>query len=151
MKTDDQILAEIDLAFGDCGKPDHFTDFKHCEECADHDELLRSRDRSSLKIGDVGNPGWDPILFCLPEGISYFMPALTRIALEKPTEEFGWYGGLLVLHLSPQDWPSPFYQYCTPVQRKAVAALLNYFMQSRSSSDDFDAREVEKAIGRWKD
>lgn len=76
MKNDAAILAVIDAEFGAVPRPEHFTDFTHCCECAEHDEALRSRDRASLRIEDVGNPGWDPLCFCSAEGIAYFFPAL---------------------------------------------------------------------------
>ena len=47
--------------------PDHFTDYTHCCECAEHDELLRARDRETLALEDVGNAGWDPICFVTAE------------------------------------------------------------------------------------
>jgi hypothetical protein len=60
MTTDAQVLAQIDAAFGDVERPEHFTDYAHCCECAEHDALLRARDRDTLCIADVGNTGWDP-------------------------------------------------------------------------------------------
>jgi hypothetical protein len=43
--TDTEALGILDAAFGPCPRPEHFTNDKHCEECAEHDELLRNRDR----------------------------------------------------------------------------------------------------------
>lgn len=68
MNTDGDILTGIDAAFCGIGRPEHFTNFTHCEECAEHDELLRMRDRETLCLEDVGNPGWDPICFCSSSG-----------------------------------------------------------------------------------
>lgn len=48
MTSDADLLARIDAAFADVGKPGHFTDYRHCCECAEHDETLRSHDRDSL-------------------------------------------------------------------------------------------------------
>lgn len=75
MKTDATVLAAVGAGFAGVGQPEHFTDFAHCCGCAERDELLRSRNRDTLKIEDVGNPGWDPLCFCSAEGITYF-PAL---------------------------------------------------------------------------
>ena len=61
--TDAQVLAALDAAFAGAHRPEHFTDFQHCEECKDHDELLRSRTRATLQLSDVDNPGWNPINF----------------------------------------------------------------------------------------
>src|SRR5262245_43226978 len=99
MPTDAQILTAIDAAFGAWPRPQHFTDYRHCCECAEHDELLRSRDRSTLLQADVGNAGWDPICFCSAEGIAYYFPALARFALAEPVPELDWYGWQLIFHL----------------------------------------------------
>ena len=61
--SDKTVLTKIIDAFASVAKPEHFTDYNHCEECAEHDELLRSRNRFSLQFADVGNPGWDPLCF----------------------------------------------------------------------------------------
>jgi hypothetical protein len=61
--ADTEALGILDAAFGPCPRPEHFTNDKHCEECAEHDELLRNRDRDTLTVADVGNPSWDPICF----------------------------------------------------------------------------------------
>jgi hypothetical protein len=85
-----EIIADIDAAFGGAVKPAHFTNYDHCEECAEHDQLLRQRDRATLKIEDVGNPCWTPIPFSSPEGGAYYMPTLVRLALSPPTDGYGW-------------------------------------------------------------
>jgi len=74
--TDEQVLSEIDAAFYSVEKPEHFMDYTHCEECAEHDQLLRERDRETLRIEDVGNICWQPISFSSVQGIAYYMPAL---------------------------------------------------------------------------
>jgi hypothetical protein len=63
--TDAEVLSALGVAFAGCERPEHFTDFQHCCECAEHDELLRSRDLDTLRVEDVGNPGWDPLCFYL--------------------------------------------------------------------------------------
>jgi hypothetical protein len=149
MPTDANVLASVVAAFGDCPRPEHFTDFSHCEECADHDELLQSRDRSTLSIADVGNPGWDPVGFCTPQGMAYYMPALARLSLDEPTDEFGWYGSLLVFHLGPAGNQRQFYEYCSLQQRASIALLLGHFIESRGSLSDFDVGEIRRALESW--
>jgi hypothetical protein len=150
MRTDDDILAEIAAAFGDCLRPEHFTNYTHCEECAEHDEVLRSRDLATLTVADVGNPGWDPICFCTPEGLAYYMPALSRLALAEPDPEYGWYGGQLVSHLWSGGEYNRFYEYCTAQQRRAVASLLSQFVESRAALvAELDADQILQAYERW--
>jgi hypothetical protein len=63
MASDHEIMDIINEAFATEPRPDHFTSYTHCCECAEHDALLRARDRETLTLEDVGNPGWHPICF----------------------------------------------------------------------------------------
>jgi hypothetical protein len=145
MSTDAAILSEIDTAFGTVERPEHFTNFTHCEECAEHDELLRTRDRDTLRIEDVGNPGWDPICFCSPNGIAYYFPALARLALaEQSLETYDWYGNQLLFHLYSGFTDNAFLQRCNIAQRQVVARFLAHIIETRAplidlyaSADDF--------------
>jgi len=136
MNTDKQLLALVDAAFAAATRPEHFTDFRHCCECAEHDALLRSRDRDSLRIDDVGHPGWDPLCFCSAEGIAYFFPALARLALAAPSPRHGWYGEQLLFHLGYGFGDNRFLLCCGTAQRQAVAALLGHLIESRAALID---------------
>ena len=50
-------------------KPVHFTTYRHCCECAEHDETLLAYDIDSIGIEQLGNPGWDPLCFVSVEGL----------------------------------------------------------------------------------
>jgi len=63
-------------------KPEHFTNYRHCCECAEHDETLLAQDVNSIGIEQLGNPGWDPLCFASPDGFLYYFPALIRITLD---------------------------------------------------------------------
>jgi hypothetical protein len=129
--TDGDALSMLDAAFGKCERPEHFTDFKHCCECAEHDELLRSRDRDTLRIEDVGNPGWDPLCFTSAEGLLYYLPALGRLALEEPTDKLDWYPPQLHFHLTYEDEKNRILVAASPDQRRAVAQLLRHIVETR--------------------
>lgn len=131
MKTDDEIIAIIDAAFGTIAKPEHFTQYQHCEECAEHNTLLRAQDRQSLRIEHVNNPGWDPLCFCSAEGKAYFMPALARFALMPSPHDSDWYGIQLIFHLLGDGPKNALYTYCNATQRQAVAILLAHFIETR--------------------
>jgi hypothetical protein len=47
---DERILQIVRDAFASVPRPEHFTNYRHCDECYEHDELLRQRDRDSLTI-----------------------------------------------------------------------------------------------------
>lgn len=135
-RSDAAILASIETAFGRIERPEHFTDFTHCEERKEHDDLLRTRDRESLGIEDVGNPGWNPICFCSANGIAYYFPALARLALSEFTPSQGWYGSQLIFHLYSGFLDNRFFQYCSVAQRQTVAKFIAHIIETRSSVID---------------
>ena len=151
MKSDETVLAEIDDAFGGVEKPEHFHSDLSDPEYADHDALLRSRDRETLRIDDVGNVGYDPICSSLPHGIAYYFPTLARFALNEPTHEYGWYAWLLLLHLSHDGPDNAFYSYCSPRQRAAVASFLAFVIESRTSlaKENYCYEELMKCYELW--
>ena len=150
MTNSKALLAKFDAAFGAISKPEHFTDYTHCSECAQHDELLRTRDRDTLQIEDVGNRGWDPLCFSSDEGIAYYMPALLRLTLATETL---WYRDQLLFHLSEGAATESFRRFCNAQQRQAVAGLLAYFIESRSNLGDSCAEEenLVRLHERWSD
>ncbi|MBT8769066.1 hypothetical protein [Metapseudomonas boanensis] len=149
MPTDAEALALIDAAFADAPRPVHFTDYRHCCECAEHDELLRSRDRSTLQHTDVGNAGWDPICFCSPEGIAYFMPALVRFALAQPNDQLDWYGWQLLFHLYQGGAYNTFLNACSAPQRQAIAALLAHLIDTRADLLELETDDILQAHELW--
>ena len=152
MKTDKEIINLIEQEFGAVSRPDHFLDFNHCEECAEHDHLLCTRDRETLKIEDVGNISWTPLSMCSPEGFAYYMPSLARLALSEPTYEYGWFPDTLTIHLSSNEEKNNFLLYCTNSQKDAVAKLLKYLNISRQALPErlTEPEDFESLINLWK-
>jgi hypothetical protein len=151
MPDDADILRLVNEAFAGCARPAHFTDHTHCEECADHDELLRSRDRETLRLEDVGNPGWDPMCFVTDAGFGYYFPALARLALAAPEEELDWYPRQLLFHLTYDGQANRHRRSLTPDQRGAVAALLRHLSETRPRLVEANgcADELRLAIDLW--
>src|SRR5437899_12436186 len=128
---DDEMLEEVRRAFRDCRRPQHFTNFTHCEECREHDEVLCSHDVDSITIDQLGSPGWDPICYISAEGFAYYFPAFARLALQAPDPKWGWYAPQLFFHLQ-NDGSSPSrWEYFTPTQREVVVRLLHHIIESR--------------------
>jgi hypothetical protein len=154
MVTTEQILALIDRAFRDCARPEHFTNHTHCDECSEHDDLLRSRDRDTLSMEDVGNAGWDPIAFCTPEAFAYYLPALARLTLAARDPSDAWYGDQLLVHLERDGKRNDRWQRCTPEQRRAVAALLEHVFETQGdliSAGVFTEHQFFRTLEVWKD
>jgi hypothetical protein len=131
MQSDAEILEAVREAFCNCRKPEHFTNYAHCEECQEHDDTLRAKDVETLAREDVGNVGWDPLCFTSPEGITYLFPALARLALADETESFDWYGSQLLFHLTNDQEQNRLIRYFSRDQRNAVAVLLRHIKATR--------------------
>ena len=153
MPSDASILQTVRQAFAKRRRPEHFTNYKHCEECAEHDEVLRSRDIYSLRIEDVGNPGWDPICFTSAEGFVYYLPALVRLALAEPVEPHGWYGDQLLVHLCSDGRGNKRVLACTVSERRAIVAFLQHLAETRSQLADcyHCSNGLFHAIEYWSD
>ena len=67
--SDNTVLHQIDLAFANVSKPEHFTNYTCCGECKEHDDTLRSHDRATIRREDLGSIGWSPMRFSSDEGI----------------------------------------------------------------------------------
>lgn len=128
--TDNEVLTLIESAFGGAPRPEHFTDYTHCCECAEHDELLRSRDVTSLCFDDVGNPGWDPMCFISAEGFRHYFPALARLALDG--HDSNWYIDQLLFHLGYSGTANRHLLFFSPPERNAVLMLLQHISLSRA-------------------
>ncbi len=130
--SDEEALREIDAAFGDVERPEHFANHQHCCECFEHDTLLLARDRATLMLADVGNAGWDPICFTSPQGFAYYLPSLARFALRAPDKEHGWYGDQFLFHLYSGFRYNKLYEWASAEQRRAVARFVAYLIDSRT-------------------
>jgi hypothetical protein len=99
MDTPPELLFRIQQAFQGVQRPEHFTNYQHCDECFDHDETLRGQTPETIGLTELGNPGWDPICFISVEGFHYYLPALSRLALGQVPE---YYLDQFLFHLR---WP----------------------------------------------
>ena len=87
-RNDDAVLKLVDASFANVPRPEHFTNWNHCDECSEHDATLRSQERGSFEIQVVLNPCWNPLAFMTPEGFQYFFPELVRMALNDSKHGF---------------------------------------------------------------
>ena len=80
-------------------KPAHFTNYRHCCECAEHDTTLLAYDVNSISLEQLRNPGWDPLCLVSLEGFLYYLPALIRITLDTMAKPHERYLDQLLFHL----------------------------------------------------
>jgi hypothetical protein len=129
--TDAELLGRIRAAFAPVARPARFTNRDHCCECAEHDDLLRSRDLDSIVVEDVGNPGYDPMCFATDEAFLYYFPALARLALAAPVAGRGWYFEQLLFHLTYEGAANRRLHAASPPQREAVLLFLRHVHTTR--------------------
>jgi hypothetical protein len=133
MSTDSEIIAEIDRAFAGVEAPEHFyANHNHCDECAEHDELLRTHDRYALTMDEIGHMSWDPVTGASPHGWAYLVPALARLVFSTEEHPIGWYGEQFIFHLERDGKRNERWLYCTPQQRAAIAAMLEHIIETRA-------------------
>ena len=82
----EEIIARAFHIFGAMERPRHFTDYQHCCECKEHDEVLLSSSPRTISRSDLGTMGWDPITFTTDDGFRYYLPGLIRIVLTEKGE-----------------------------------------------------------------
>ena len=135
-------------------KPEHFTDYRHCCECAEHDETLLACDVDSIGLEQLGNPGWDPICFCSPEGMLYYMPALIRFTLDTISSPHQSYLDQMLFHLIKDGPRNTLVSACNEEQRKFIAQFLEYLIAEHAdqiSSQVFAVDDVLRAHEIWSD
>lgn len=133
-------------------KPEHFGNYQHCCECAEHDQTLSAADVNSIGLEQLGNPGWDPLCFSHPEGLVYYMPALIRLTLDtisSPTER---YLDQFLFHLIRDGPGNRFVLACSNEQREFVADFLAYVIEhyaAEVNEDPLAAEDIFKAHEIW--
>jgi hypothetical protein len=132
-------------------KPVHFTNYQHCCECAEHDQILLSYDRDSIGLDQLGSPAWDPMCFSSPEGLMYYMPALIRLTLDGIDNPQESYLEQMLFHLILDGKDNRLVSACNVEQRKFIADFLEYLIDNHApqieagvflSDDIFKAHEI---------
>jgi len=149
--TDHQVIADIDLAFGQVGKPSRFLPDVGDPEFNDHEELLQSHTRTTIRRSDVRG-GYDPICSCEPQGVAYYFPSLARFALEEPGDPMDWYAAQLLFHLTYQGSENRFLDYCDADQRHAVAQLIEHLILSKAKllEESYTGEDASEGLSLWR-
>ena len=126
MKRSANLIAEANRLFA-ANKPEHFTDYLHCDECAEHNETLRNSDIERIGMAELGNPGWDPICFCSAEGVKYYLPALVRLSLDTVEDDF--YFGQFLFHLENDGANNKLIKSCSSEQRTFMTQFLKFMIE----------------------
>jgi hypothetical protein len=132
-------------------KPEHFTNHRHCCQCAEHDETLLAYDVNTIGIEQLGNPGWDPLCFAIAEGLLYYLPALIRLTLNTVDKLQERYLDQLLFHLMYNGQDNRRVRACSREQRAFVAEFLAYLIEQYSAELDecTYADDMLKAYDIW--
>ena len=144
------LIEEAKHLFGNEPRPTHFTNFKHCDECAEHDETLRNETPDSLRIEQL-NPAWDPMCSVSVKGFKYYFPALVRLALEGTGQTY--FIDQLIFHLEYDGKNNVRYQGFSIEQRAYVVRVLEFLVENRAHEIEanLDTDALFRAISIWSD
>ena len=148
MRSDSEALADLTSAFASASRPAQFCNPQHCDECAEHEALLQSHDRETLRLADVATPAWDPFAVSCPEGLAYYLPTLARFTLETSRQGVAWYGEQLLFHLTSGGDYNAFVSVCSHSQAAALAHFLEHLLETRPDLLEPWADEVFRLIER---
>ena len=113
-------------------KPAHFTNYRHCCECAEHDETLLAHDVDSIGLEQLGYPSWDPLCFATPEGLIYYLPAMIRLTLDTIDSPQEMYLDQMLFHLSYDGKENRLLKACSPEQREFIASFIQHLIEHHS-------------------
>ena len=133
-------------------KPDHFTDYRHCCECAEHDQTLLASDIDSIGLEQLGNPGWDPLCFSSPEGMIYYMPALVRLTVDTIDDPSQSYLDQLLFHLIKDGPGNSLVSACNDEQRTFIAQFLEHLINDHPhqiAAEVFASDDILRAHEIW--
>jgi len=125
--TREQILSEVQEAFGHPRRPDMFIRGTcGCEECLEHEAEMQTFTPDNLPLDKLDNPGWDPICFASNEAFTYFMPGLVRLVLDHADE----YIQQFIFHAEQPERLAAF----TPAQARALIHVLDFLLVHESKA-----------------
>jgi hypothetical protein len=145
---DSTALELVRQAFKDSPRPEYFTNFQHCEECAEHNQTLLSCTPESITLQEVGNPSWDPICFVSAEGFRYYLTGLARLVLEDSQHGIGEYAAQFFWHLISDGAANTRVKVCSAVQRRALAAFVRHIIETRAEQLDKECL-ADDAVRAW--
>jgi hypothetical protein len=82
-----EIIVEARQAFSCVSRPRMFIRGTcRCEECLEHEATMQSFAPDDLPLGQLDNPGWDPLAFASKEAFAFLLPGLISLVLQNPDD-----------------------------------------------------------------
>lgn len=147
----EMIINDAYRAFSSFSRPEHFTDYTHCDECEEHDNTMRSCSLSEIGSNHVGNPGWSPIPFFTEQAFGYVMPRLLELALTNGINAHGEpFVFQYLLALTPLPEHRKFNNF-TPEQAAVVLKSLYYIRDHMGAvvENECCQNDLTDAIALW--
>ena len=151
MDSVEALISKATQVFGKVPRPEHFTDHKHCCECAEHDETLRACTPETITREALGQSGWDPMTFATDTGFRYYVPALIRFALTGKDDEY--YIDQFLSQVIRDGPRNSRWAACSAEERAIVLRALHALLEERTEEVDnwLDADRLMQAIEIWSD
>ena len=149
MDSVEALINEATQVFGKVPRPEHFTDHKHCCECAEHDDTLKAFTPETITREALGHAGWDPMTFATDTGFRYYLPALIRMALTKQGDDY--YIDQFLSQVIRDGPRNSRWAGCTAGERAVVWKALLALLEERTEEVDnsLDADRLTQAIEIW--
>ncbi|MBY4677303.1 hypothetical protein [Marinobacterium arenosum] len=132
-KTTEAWLAQANRLFA-MPKPAHFTNYRHCCECAEHDATLCGSSVERIGLAELGSPAWDPLCFATVDGLKYYLPAMVRLSLTTLDDAF--YLAQMLFHLIRDGEGNDLVCACSAEQRRFICDLLAYLLDNHTAQID---------------
>ena len=141
--TREQILSEVQEAFGQPRRPDMFIRGTcGCEECLEHEAEMQTFNPDNLPLDKLDNPGWDPICFASNEAFAYFAPGLVKLVLDHPDD----YIQQFIFHAQQPERLAAF----TPGQARALVHVLDFLVlhEAKALENNLVVDELNRTRGK---
>ncbi len=151
MDSVEALINEATELLGKVARPEHFTDYKHCCECAEHDATLTAFTPDTITREALGHAGWDPMTFATDTAFRYYLPALIRMALTKEGDDY--YIDQFLSQIIRDGPRNSRWVACTSEERSVVRKTLHTLLEERTKEVDtwLDADRLMQAIDIWSD
>ena len=142
------LLEEAYQLFGN-SPPEEFVDPGDCDECAAHNETLKSFSSKTIGYQQLGNPASDPLSYVNAEGFKYYFPAMVRLAISESEDEY--YIDQFLFHLASDGDRNRRWQAFSPSQREFVVRVLVNLLEERIETVEqhWDSDFLSTAISIW--
>lgn len=147
----EKIISDLYKAFRKVPRPKHFTDYKHSEECYEHDQILLGTTLETLGPEHVGQSSYSPFPWMTARGFAHYMPRILELAIIGERNENG---DLLLqdvlFYLAPGEGTDRFKKYNKHQVAAVYSALLfAKELYAEELEDNFYDEDMEKALTYW--